>query len=89
MLGSARLRLRDAKCSDAGNEWIVGGSCFGSPARMSFFALNMGIQQTCNEYHMIRATYSCYASTPHSLKSLGCFVDDDYVELLSTKLVAS
>jgi len=56
---------------------------------MSFFALNMGIQQTCNEYHMIRATYSCYASTPHSLKSLGCFVDDDYVELLSTKLVAS
>jgi hypothetical protein len=25
---------------------IVGGSCIGSPARMSFFALKMGIQQT-------------------------------------------
>lgn len=26
-------------------EMIVGGNCIGSPARMSFFALNMGIQQ--------------------------------------------
>lgn len=25
---------------------IVGGSCIGSPARMSFFALRMGTQQT-------------------------------------------
>lgn len=27
-------------------EMIVGGNCIGSPARMSFFALRMGIQQT-------------------------------------------
>jgi hypothetical protein len=27
-------------------ERIVGGSCIGSPAKMSFFALNIGIQQT-------------------------------------------
>jgi hypothetical protein len=28
------------------SERIVGGSCIGSPAKMSFFALNMGIQHT-------------------------------------------
>lgn len=43
------LLVRDAESLDVGNEWIVGGSCFGSPARMSFVALNIGIQQTYNE----------------------------------------
>ena len=28
------------------SERIVGGSCIGSPAKMSFFALNIGIQHT-------------------------------------------
>ena len=28
---------------------IVGGNCFGSPARINFLALNIGIQQTCRE----------------------------------------
>lgn len=31
---------------DLSNDKIVGGSCFGSPARMSFEALKMGIQHT-------------------------------------------
>jgi hypothetical protein len=28
------------------NDRMVGGSCIGSPAKMSFFALNIGIQHT-------------------------------------------
>jgi len=51
---------------------------------MSFFALNIGTQQTCNELGKI---CGCYENVPHSFKCLSCFVDNDYIELLGTELV--
>jgi hypothetical protein len=51
---------------------IVGGSCSGSPANINFFALNMGIQQTCYNVSVfsmsppsryITASKACVASS--------------------------
>ena len=52
---------------------------------MSFFDLNIGTQQTCNKCEGFYDNY--YESTPHSFKRLGRFIDNDYIEILSTKLV--
>jgi len=53
---------------------------------MSFFDLNIGIQQTCNRCEGYYYNYY-YKSTSHSFKCLSCFIDNDYIELLSTELV--
>ncbi len=61
-------------------ERIVGGSCIGSPAKMSFFALNIGIQQTfCNNCSIEN---NVNGSLAHRFNSLGCFVDDDDIKFL-------
>ena len=51
---------------------------------MSFLALNMGIQQTCNvcKGH----PYHC-ENMPHSFKRLSCLVDNDHIKLQRTQLV--
>lgn len=86
-LGVVVLWLLDSKffLTACGNAWIVGGSCFGSPARMSFLALSMGIQQTCNvcKGH----PHNNCENMPHSFERLGCLVDNDYIKFKGTQLV--
>ena len=44
-------------------DMMVGGSCIGSPARINFCALRMGIQHTCYEKSVILDTGHEYCHT--------------------------
>lgn len=50
---------------------------------MSFLALNMGIQQTCN----VCKGHPRHENMPHGFKRLGCLVDNDRIKLQGTQLV--
>ena len=75
---------------DSFKDKTVGGSCLGSPARMSFFALKIGIQQTWsvkssamtpNQEALRTASIACVASsmiTTSNLWFLSCLPPDEW-----------